>query len=186
MRAKSGDEEALSWLFKTFAEIVYNRARCAGLQDNDAQDVVQDVFVSLVKKIDDFRRDRPGDTFGGWLNRIAQNKINDYFRRRGKSPPAVGGSTAHWNWNQLADALNASDDSQDVFNEQKIIVRRVLQRVQTEFESTTWQAFWRTTVDNQKAADVADELCMTRAAVYQAKSRVLRRVREELRGLTDL
>ena len=51
--------------------------------------------------------------------------------------------------------------------------------VREEFEERTWEAFWRVTVEGQTSTAVADALSMTPAAVRQAKSRVLRRLREE-------
>jgi len=57
--------------------------------------------------------------------------------------------------------------------------------VQAEFEVRTWQAFWQTTVEQQRPADVAAALGMNVGAVYMAKSRVLRRLRAELQGLCE-
>jgi RNA polymerase sigma-70 factor (ECF subfamily) len=60
------------------------------------------------------------------------------------------------------------------------IWHRALEWVPSEFEDRTWQAFWRVVVDAKSPAEVAGELGMTLHAVYQAKSRVLRRVRRQL------
>ena len=60
---------------------------------------------------------------------------------------------------------------------------RALELVRAEFEPRSWGAFWRVEIDKQTAKDVAEELGMTPAAVRMAKSRVLRRVREELGDL---
>jgi RNA polymerase sigma-70 factor (ECF subfamily) len=61
----------------------------------------------------------------------------------------------------------------------------VLELVRAEFADRTWQAFWQTAVDHQRGVDVAKSLGMTVDAVYQAKSRVLRRVRELLRDAEE-
>jgi len=60
---------------------------------------------------------------------------------------------------------------------------RALELIRAEFEDRTWQAFWRVTVDGQPTKDVAQELGVTPSAVRLAKSRVLRRLREELGDL---
>jgi RNA polymerase sigma-70 factor (ECF subfamily) len=60
-----------------------------------------------------------------------------------------------------------------------------LDLVRGEFENRTWEAFWRTAVEDRPARDVADELGMSVLAVYKAKSRVLRRLRQELGDLVD-
>ncbi|MBN2577934.1 MAG: sigma-70 family RNA polymerase sigma factor, partial [Pirellulales bacterium] len=58
--------------------------------------------------------------------------------------------------------------------------RRVLESIRAEFEPRTWEAFWRTTIDGQSPAHVAEDLAMTVPAVYMAKSRILRRLRQAL------
>lgn len=64
-------------------------------------------------------------------------------------------------------------------------MRRALDLVRAEFENRTWDAFWRTAIDGQPAGDVAAQLGMSLHAVYKAKSRVLRRLRQELAGLVE-
>lgn len=63
------------------------------------------------------------------------------------------------------------------------LIREVLLQVEEEFESTTWQAFWMTTINGAKASDVAGQLGISAASVYQSKSRVLRRLRQRLAEL---
>jgi DNA-directed RNA polymerase specialized sigma24 family protein len=58
-----------------------------------------------------------------------------------------------------------------------------LELVQTTVEPQTWQAFWRMTIDGQKAAQVADELRTSAQAVYVANHRVRRKLRQEFEGL---
>ena len=65
------------------------------------------------------------------------------------------------------------------------LYRRGLEMIQMEFAERTWKAFWRVIVDGCRPADVADELEMSVNSVYLAKSRVLRRLREELGDLFD-
>ncbi len=65
------------------------------------------------------------------------------------------------------------------------LAQRALELIQTEFETTTWQAFLACTVSKLTAPQVAAELGLTVAAVYKAKSRVMNRLRRELDGLVD-
>ena len=67
----------------------------------------------------------------------------------------------------------------------KFIAARLLELIEPEFTHTTWQAFRRQVLDGAKAAEVATELGVTPNAASIAKSRVLRRLREEIAGLTD-
>ena len=62
---------------------------------------------------------------------------------------------------------------------------RALQLAKREFAAGTWQAFWGVVVDGRPAADVARDLGISPNAVYLARGRVLRRLREALDGLMD-
>ena len=123
-----------------------------GLQPSDAADVAQEVFVTVAGKLDGFRRERPDGSFRGWLYTVTRNKVRDYYRGRQNEPAGVGGETAHWEMNQLArlpeqpDNLPAGDAGD--------LARRVLDLIRNEFETSTWQAFWQSTVDGRSPANV--------------------------------
>lgn len=138
------------------------------------------MFRAVAAGLAGFRRDRPEDTFRGWLHGITRNKLLGHRERAGRQPRAAGGTEAHLDLHGLADPLAAPADDPDTPAESDALYRRALELVQGEFEAKTWQAFWATAVDHRAPADVAAELGVSSAAVRQAKSRVLRRLREEL------
>ena len=65
------------------------------------------------------------------------------------------------------------------------LYQRALELVRAEFEGRTWQMFWRVVVDGLSPTAVASEMEVSDAAVRQAKSRVLRRLREEVGDLVE-
>jgi RNA polymerase sigma-70 factor (ECF subfamily) len=162
--------------------MVYHWCRRAGVDSDDSADLFQEVFQSVAGNIDSFRHDRPGDSFSAWLATITRNKIRDYFRRQAKTPQAGGGTDFHERIENLPDPLGNGDSSLSEADESSLI-HRALQLIRAEFEERTWRAFWQTTIEERWPADVAEELGVTPSAVYTAKSRVLRRLREELDGL---
>lgn len=181
-RAREKNASAWKSLFAIYGPFVYQSCRRAGLQSNDSADVTQNVFLAVSKGLETFRRDQPGDTFRGWLWTITRNKIRDFFRARSKRPNATGGNTAQVLWQQLADAQAQQEPAEsEAFH--SAIARRAVLMMQTEFEDSTWRAFWMTAIEQCPTQVVADELGISVAAVYMAKSRVLRRLREEFEGL---
>lgn len=76
----------------------------------DAGDVVQEVFATVVSHLGRFTRERSGDTFRGWLWTIARNKARDYFRRRADEPAPAQGTEPARKMQQLA-APNLRDHS---------------------------------------------------------------------------
>jgi len=57
--------------------------------------------------------------------------------------------------------------------------------VKHEFADSTWQAFWKTGVDNRPVGQVAGELGLSAGAVYIARSRVLARLRQRAQELSE-
>jgi len=184
-RLKAKSPEAWRRLVYLFGPTIYQQCRCSGLQAADASDVSQDVFRAVATHIGNFRRDGAGNTFRGWLWTITRNKIADHRQHQQKHPEARGGTDAQiW----LADLVSQGLVEIDAASEPQppgSLYQRALKLLQHDFEERTWKAFWRVAVDNCTPADVADELDMSINAVYIAKTRVLRRLREELGDLLD-
>ena len=182
-RVKSRDPDAWERFVKLYSPLVYRWARQGGLQESDASDLAQEVFGVVAMRIDDFRRDRPGDSFRGWLWGITNNKLKEFFRRQAADPQAFGGTDAQLHLNDLAGEPPPDSTDSAALEPDITLMHRVIGLIQEEFEEKTWRAFWLTTVDQRKSADVAEELGMTPKAVRQAKYRVLRRIRLELDDL---
>jgi RNA polymerase sigma-70 factor (ECF subfamily) len=157
--------------------LVYQWACRAGLQSADASDVVQEVFRSVATHLGRFRRERPGDSFRGWLWTITQNKIRDLRRRRGRRPQAVGGTDAQQFLMLVPDAPTGGSEHTPNGDAR---LTSALGLIRSEFEERSWQAFWGVVVEGRFAADVAVALGMSVNAVYVARSRILRRLRDEL------
>jgi RNA polymerase sigma-70 factor (ECF subfamily) len=181
-RVKANRPEAWARLADLYGPVVYRWCRQAGVTRDDAPDVVQEVFVALALHIDGFRREKPGDSFAAWLRTITQNKVRDHFRSRYGRPAAEGGSAAQQRLQQLAEPseTSAASSPREV---QDMVLPIGLDLVRAEFEPRTWEAFRRVAIQRQSPVRVANELGMSLQAVYQAKSRVLRRLRQDLDGL---
>lgn len=180
-RARRFDAEAWERLCDIYGPLVYRWARQAGLHDEDAADIGQEVFRTVAVRIHSFRKERPGDTFRGWLRTITRNKLGDFMRAAGNQPRAEGGTDAYQRMQQQPDRLlEADSDCEAGFDEESTILGAALAVLRNDFEDTTWQAFWRATVEDQPHDVIAEALGISRQAVRQAKYRVLSRLRQEL------
>jgi len=168
-----GEPRAWSRFVKLYTPLLFFWSRRLGLSPQDAEDLVQDVFTVLIQKLPEFAYDEQ-KSFRGWLRKIVLNKWNDQHRRR--QLPRVGGEGA--NALQLAAAENSPFWDGE---HRQFLVRRALEVMQTEFEPTTWQAFWAFVVEGKTGFQVAAGLGISEGAVYVAKCRVLRRLRQEFR-----
>ena len=152
-----------------------------GVARQDVMDVVQEVFTAVARNLERFRKERPHDTFRGWLATIARNKVHDYFRLRGKGPVAAGGTEAWRRISEVSDeqcwSAETDDSDMEVLGG---VLQQALESIRGEFHERTWQAFWRTVVEGKSATDVALELKTQPGAVRVSKSRVLCRLRKDL------
>jgi RNA polymerase sigma-70 factor, ECF subfamily len=182
---KGGDGEAWRRLARLYGPLVYGWCRRRGLQEADAEEVGQLLFLDVLRAIPNFRREGPDDSFRGWFWTIAGRRLADFRRRQARQPVAAGGSDAQQGLAQLP----AEEDPPLIEGEgaegQGELLRRALALIRGKFASRTWQAFWLVTVEGRAPAGVAADLGMSRNAVYVARSRVLAHLRAEFGALID-
>jgi RNA polymerase sigma-70 factor (ECF subfamily) len=183
-RVRTRDAEAWRRLADLYGPLVYRWCRDAGLQDGDAADVVQEVFRTVIARMAGFHRPEDRSGFRAWLRAITRHKIGDFFRRIKQRPKAQGGTDAMMRMQQVPQACETSSINSRS-REEELLARHGLQVVRDEFEDRTWRAFWSVAVKGRSVADVAADFEMTVHAVYKAKSRVLCRLRRELRGFSS-
>jgi RNA polymerase sigma-70 factor (ECF subfamily) len=177
--------EAWQRLVLLYGPVIYRWCRRSGLSAEDAADAVQEVLAAVLTHLPGFRRDRPQDSFSGWLAAITRNKVRECYRRRQGRAEARGGTAALRQMAEIAQAEPSSENIQPDAQSAACLARRVLDVIRGEFEDRTWQAFWRVSVGGESSADVAADLAMSVAAVYKAKSRVLARLRQVLSELPE-
>ena len=171
------DVEAWDEFTAIYEPLVYRLARGKGFQDADAQEIVQEVLMSVAKAIQRWDPSRQRGRFRDWLFRIARNLMINFLTRRTYQPIGSGDSA-------IAELLHVQcDPTCDESVEFDLEYRRELFRwaarqVRPHVREQTWDAFWSTSVDGRAIADVARELGISVGAVYIARSRVMGRLNE--------
>jgi RNA polymerase sigma-70 factor, ECF subfamily len=179
--------DAAAWqrLVQVYTPLIRHWLRRAALPPADADDLVQDVLAAVVAELPRFQYDPTRGSFRAWLQVVTTNRLRAFWRARQARPTATGDSAFYERaLGQLADPHSDLRRLWDREHDQ-YVARRLLELLEPEFEPSTWRAFRRVVLDGVKAAEVAKELGLSVNAVFIAKSRVLRRLRQELRGLTD-
>lgn len=171
-------EDAPAW--REFAEIyepfVYQFARRRGLQDSDARELVQEVFLGVAKAVRRWEPDTQRARFRTWLFRIARNQlINQLATRRREH---VFDSDAWDNFAGTAEEENAISAEQIEYRRE--VFRWASRRVQRTVRPETWAAFWQTAVVGLSVDEVAKQLNVARGFVYVARSRVIQKLRDEI------
>jgi len=239
MRVRDQSQEAWSELVKLYAPLVNRWCLRKGVNETDAADVTQEIFLSVANSLDRFQcsdasRQQPG-SFRAWLWTIARRRIADWYRRQDARQGAVGGSSnlrrcqaqmdphdesisvdiqSSGRMDGKSDGFldepfdepfdgkfagksesqpssqpssksespleNRFDDEPSLATDLISLQRRAMQQIESKVAPQTWRAFWRCVVDGQSTQQVADELGLSIASVRQARSRILRRLREQL------
>jgi len=172
------DHDAWRQFVSLYGELVYRFARSRGLQDADAADVTQIVFHAASVEIPRLDYDPSRGSFRNWLLVVTRNQVNKYLAR---IQPAGRAATNILSENLVDDCVARDREAQQWEHEYRLrAFRLAADRVQTEFEDSSWQAFWRTAVEGQPAKAVGAGLGMSVGAVYTARSRVLSRVKSAI------
>jgi RNA polymerase sigma-70 factor (ECF subfamily) len=177
-RIRTRDADAWRRLIELYQPLVRFWCSRGGLHGSEAEDVTQEIFAAAAAHLDSFHHDQPGDTFRGWLRSIARNQVRLHFRRNQGRPQAEGGSDALRHLQDVPDPFANIGDEETA--EMSQVYKRALEQVRCEFEERTWEAFWLSAVEDQAPALLSKQLGMSPAAIRQAKSRVLRRLKKEM------
>jgi len=181
-RIRNKEPDAWSRFALVYTPLVYQWARRGGLQQSDAEDVVQDVFSSVFAKIDDFQKQGQQSRFRGWLWAITSNRVRLFYRNAGQHIEGEGGSAAVGRLQQIPSWIENEADPTS-HTEYSSLVARALSAIKDDFSEKSWQAFWRIVVEEEPAAEISESLGISISAVRQAKYRVLVRIRDEIEGL---
>jgi RNA polymerase sigma-70 factor, ECF subfamily len=175
------DFAAWEQFVRLYGPAVYGVARRNGLQDADAQDVVQQVMIAVSKALPAWEKRDENARFRHWLLRIARNTTINMLTRQ-PIDRAEGGFVLAGA--RIVDA--ASDlDSQIDHEYRRQLFRLAAEQVQAQSDPTTWQAFELTTIDGLSIKEASVKLSRTEAVIYASRSRIMRRLRDavnELKG----
>jgi RNA polymerase sigma-70 factor (ECF subfamily) len=187
--------------FESYWELIYNVARKAGLNEAEAQDVVQQTVLGAARKIGEFKTDPRQGSFKSWLLGQARWRIGDQFRARKRDARIFSGSigtaaecpglsrpeeTRTEPLHRVADA--APDPLEGMWNLEweQYVLRAALERVKAQVSVKQFQMFDLHMRQGLSVADTARAVGATRAAVYMAKSRVGRVLKREVSDLKNL
>ena len=178
--------DAVAWsaFLAIYRPVVCRLARTRGLQHADADDLAQQVFVSIARAIENWNSVVDGPPFRAWMYRIAHNEILKAITRR-KPDLGAGSSSVH----EMLHAIpqREAEASVELMRESRIeAFHWASQAIQHEFTAATWAMFWEYSVEAQTVDDVAKNHGRTRGAVYLARYRVMKRLKEKLDEVTDI
>lgn len=174
---KCFDNSAWTEVVDQYFSRIYGWCLEAGLEPHTASDITQNIFVSMLGSIHRFSKKDSGE-FGGWVRRISQRRIADYFRSRQEG---IAGSDLVRQIPSRAEIRDILENESQRISLEAISDDRMLRtflQAQQEFKEHVWDAFWMVAVEGKSVAETALELGTTKNIVYLSKSRVKKRLKQ--------
>jgi RNA polymerase sigma-70 factor (ECF subfamily) len=182
---------ASSWdeFHQTYRELIFSVARRAGLNETEADEVVQDTLISVAKKMPGFTYDPAKDSFKGWLLTVARWRIMDQLEKRKRmehqslltsAPPGAQEGTRTATVERIADPVGL--DLAAIWDEEweKNLLQAALARIKRQVHPRHYEIYHLHVILGQPARDVARALGVNVAQVHLAKFRVERLLKKEI------
>jgi len=173
----SQDHEAWVEFVEIYEPAIYRQLRKCGLQDADARELMQELFVAVNRHIARWELAKERGSFRGWLRRVARNLVINWMKNGQRRMVALGGPESQSMFDELA-AEDCPESAEFDRELRRSIFQRASEVVRQEQSPKAWQAFWGTAVVGKTPAVVSRELGMSTGAVRVAKCRVLARLKE--------
>ena len=180
LRRTPDDSDSWNRFVEIYGPKIQSWCQGWGLGRDDAEDVTQNVLLAMARQMKDFEYDANG-RFRSWLKTIAYRAWVDFLKARGRQATGTGSDQVHEMLHSVKtreDFLEKMDEEceKGLLEEAMIVVRR---RVNEE----NWLAFQRTAIDGIPGTVVAKELGIAVTAVYKAKSRIQKMLKETVQSL---
>jgi RNA polymerase sigma-70 factor (ECF subfamily) len=178
------DHEAWVEFVSIYEPVAYRLLRRHGLQDADAREVMQELFMAVSRSIDRWDPARERGSFRGWLARVIRNLVINWLKHKERRVIASVGSDLQSMLDNLP-AESAAESAEFDRELHRVLFQRAAEQVREEVQPATWQAFWETGVVGTSAEAAAKKLGMQVGAIRVAKCRVLARLRAALNELEN-
>ncbi len=173
--------DSVSWreFHDRYGQLLYRYARARGASDADAEDIVQEIELSLFKAMEGFEYDARQGRFRSYLRAAVVHALGRRASQQAHQPAALDPQ----NLETVAGADVAENDERWEREWQLHRLRWALREAAADFEPITLRAFELHVLQGRPADETATELGLSKDSVYQARSRVLKNLRERLAQL---
>jgi RNA polymerase sigma-70 factor (ECF subfamily) len=176
------NSECDAWraLVTIYEPLLRHWLRATSLQPADEDDLTQQILTVLVRKLPTFRHNGRLGAFRAWLRSITLLEVAE-FQRRQSARPALHDPEGLDALPSPIDQLTRAWDAEY----ERHVLNGLLEFIKPDYTPATWRVFQLVAMEGFTPRIVAEETGLTVNAVTLIKSRILRRLRQEARGLVD-
>jgi RNA polymerase sigma factor (sigma-70 family) len=178
------NQESWQEFFETYWSLIYTTATRSGLNDAEAQDVVQETVICVARSMPKFDYDPNIGSFKAWLRKLTRWRIVDHLRKRNASPQPVANFEV-----DISHLLEIPDESDQAFDSQwdeewrRAVVDAAVAKTKVRVDEKQFQIFDLCALQGWPVEKVASTLKISRARVYVSKHRVGKVFEQELKAL---
>lgn len=172
----SPDQSAWEQFVSLYTPLIYYWARKTGMTQADASDLSQEVLTIVFQKLPEFRYDKT-KSFRGWLRTVTLNKYRESRRKKSSQMSPATGSMLE----QLA-PIELAQSTWDI-DYARLLVAQAMEPMKSDFQEGVWQALRKVISDGLSVEQAAKQTGVNQWTIYSAKSRLMKRLRNELDGL---
>lgn len=172
------DNSAWNEFVEVYGPLIFSYCRLRRIQESDAADVAQEVLTRLASALRQFEYQPELGRFRDWLGTVTHRELLRFWGKQRTTQSLPEPDVA-------AGSLTAEDISQWTEHFQAELLRHSLEHIRSEFTDQTWEAFQLAWFQNLSPTEVSNKLGIGIEKVYVAKSRVLKRLREEVLRLSE-
>jgi RNA polymerase sigma-70 factor (ECF subfamily) len=181
------DQESWREFFNIYWKVIYRAAIRCGLNDIEAQEVVQETIIAVANKMEEFRYDPAKDSFKGWLLWLTRKKIALQFRRRqrehGGRPSDSASEGSQVGVESIPDDAGATLEALWDVEWEENLMQAALERVKAQVSPKQLQIFSFSVLKGWPVSEVKRALDVSAAQVYLARHRVGALLKKEVKRL---
>jgi RNA polymerase sigma-70 factor (ECF subfamily) len=181
------DQESWGQFFQSYWKLIYGAAVRSGLNDAEAQDVVQETVIIVAKKMEQFRYDPAVDSFKGWLFYVTRKQIAMQFRRRARERTLLGEDRSVGVSSRSSEQIpdSAERSAAAIWDEEweRHVFEEAVAKVKQQVNPKHFQMFDLYVCKQWPVQQVAQTLGVPPAQVYLAKHRIAALIKEEVKRL---
>lgn len=181
------DQEIWQVFYDTYNRLVYSVAAKAGLDHTERDEVVQETFIALAKKMPEFKYD-PAKSFKSWLIHTTQFKIGDQLRKRKRRLVSNDTRTSLREGRtrtieRIPDPVSVDVGSIFESEWRERVFTAAVERLKGQVTAMQFQIFDLYVVKKWPVRKVASMLGISAGRVYLAKHRLWKLVQREVKAL---
>jgi len=170
------DQSAWEQFVNIYTPLIFYWARKTGMRQSDASDLVQEVLTTIFQKLPQFHYDKTR-SFRGWLRTVTLNKYREARRKKTSQVSPASGSML-----EALAPIELAKSTWDI-DYAKLLVGQTMERMKDDFKESTWLALQKVFSGGLTVDQAAEQTGVSNWTIYSAKSRLMKRLRNELDGL---